>query len=446
MTTAGDVLAWRPDALAAASADIATVSDSLLTQVRRLDSAAEALRDGWQGVAADAAHRRVLRERGTGADLVRALDAVSTALDTGASTLGAARGSLVWIRSDAASRGYTVRDDGSVVPPPVTPVMSSPEQAAAAAAQVEQQRLALISEAERIAGEVGRVVGDAAAADEALAGSLRDVALPADLRTSVEEIRRRHAAGADAWDIVAGLGLVGGAAVTAKALMGAWKAAGKTAALAGYLTNAVRGGLEYGPAMRWLLTGTGDASSFIRAAEAAQKMEAAAQVFQFGKAPGWLVGVRTVAGKAFLPLTVATGAMDAFTGGGYDGARGATTRVLGLAGAAGAGALWVGGAAFLASNPVGWGIAAGAVAVYTAWTAGNFIYDHWDDITNAVGTAANWVGDRAADVGHAAQAAADWAGERLSDAGDALGDAADTMGRWAGGAVSGLGSALGSIF
>ena len=434
MTTVGTVVSWNPDAVASAGTDLDTAADALLTRVKGLDTAADRLRDGWQGVAADAAHRAVVRDRQTGTDLVKALDGASAVLATGASSIRTARNAIVWIRSDAASRGFAVQDDGRVVPPTPPPVMSAPEDAAQARADYDERVRALSTEAQRIADDLGVQVQAAVDADATLARELTTLPVPRDLRTAAEEIRRRHENGEDPYEIAAALGIVGGAAVTVKALLGVWKGVSKSAALASFLKNGLVGGLEYGAAVRWLTTGAGDASAFLRAAQAAQRMEAAAGVFQFGKPPTWLAGPRTLLGKAFLPLTIATGAMDVVTGGGYDGARGVTTRVLGGAGALGGGALMLG----LASNPVGWGIAAGAVAAYTLWTAGNFVYDHWDDITDFAGSAASWVGDRAGDVGRAAGDAVDWAGDRLSGV-------ADTAKGMVSGAASHLGGALDAV-
>jgi hypothetical protein len=105
-----------------------------------------------------------------------------------------------------------------------------------------------------------------------------------------------------------------------------------------------------------------------------------------------------LAGKAFLPLTVATGLYDAYTGGGYGGVRGGITRGLGLAGAAGAGALL-----FATLNPVGLTVAGGAVLAYGAWTAGNAIWDHRAEIAEGVNTAKDWAGDRLSDAGNLAK-------------------------------------------
>jgi hypothetical protein len=129
-----------------------------------------------------------------------------------------------------------------------------------------------------------------------------------------------------------------------------------------------------------------------------------------------------IAGKAFLPLTVATGLLDAATGGGYDGARGWATRGFGLAGAAGGGALLASSAGLLALGPVGAGIAGAAVLGYGVWTLGNAVYDNWDNITEFGGKALDWTGDRLADAGEGISKATDWAGDRLSDAGEGLKD------------------------
>lgn len=78
---------------------------------------------------------------------------------------------------------------------------------------------------------------------------------------------------------------------------------------------------------------------------------------------------RFVHPAAFVVLTGVGAVTDVITGGGYDGWRGATTRVLG-------------GAALLAlpalAVPFPPAVAAGGIVltVYTAWTAGNLIYDN----------------------------------------------------------------------
>jgi uncharacterized protein YukE len=121
-------------------------------------------------------------------------------------------------------------------------------------------------------------------------------------------------------------------------------------------------------------------------------------------------------GRAFLPLTVATGLWDAVTGGGYDGWRGWATRAFGLGGAAGAGALLIAGAAL---GTVGVAIAGGAVLLYGAWSLGNYVYDHWGQIKDFGSRVITGAGNLAGSVGN-------WAGDQLSGLRD-----------WAGGIFGG---------
>lgn len=437
MTSVAELLSWRPAEVRGAAADVAGAAASLDARVRDLDSAFDAVQSHWSGVAADAARSRAAAQSVTGTRLAAALESARTALDTGATAIDGARTELVSIRSDAGARGYRVLDDGGVLAPPVTPIMHAPEAAAEAAAEIARQEADLLAEAERIAAAVGRTLDDAASADTTLAAALTGLEVPDGLRASVSEALARREDGQDFWSAITGASWLGGAAVTAKALLGGFKVFGKTSAYASFFTNALKGAWHAGPALRWLTTGAGDASSWLSATRAIDAMSDAQRVFQVGKTPTWLAGARTVAGKAFLPLTMVTGGLDAITGGGYDGARGVTTRVLGGAGALGAGAIAFG----LASNPVGWAIAGGAVALYTAWSVGNFVYDHWDDITDFGGKALDWGKDRLSDAGDALSSAADYGRDRLADAGDAVGDAAN----WVGGTVSGGLDALGKI-
>jgi hypothetical protein len=216
-----------------------------------------------------------------------------------------------------------------------------------------------------------------------------------------------------------GLGALGGAAGLAAVLLSAKngvKLVTKSKALLNFL--------------RFATEPITDIAAFTRNMNAA---DAAILEFMRGKPNGgvlrFAMGTRaaTTLGKAFLPLTVATGLMDAVTGGGYDGARGWATRGFGLAGAGGAGALLAAGA--LGLGPVGLGIAGAAVIGYGAWSLGNFVYDHRAEIGHAISSSVDWAGDRLSD-------AKDWAGARLSDAGTALdkgldkaGDIAENVGK-----------------
>ena len=138
---------------------------------------------------------------------------------------------------------------------------------------------------------------------------------------------------------------------------------------------------------------------------------------------GRFAAARTVLGRAFLPLTFLGGISDAVTGGGYDGARGAVTRVAGAAGAAGALAL---GATYLglaALGPVGVGIAAAAVIGYGLWSLGNLVYDHREQIGAFFGQVGTGLATGARHVGQAVTRTVDSAKRSLADG---VGAAVDT--------------------
>lgn len=127
-------------------------------------------------------------------------------------------------------------------------------------------------------------------------------------------------------------------------------------------------------------------------------------VFMNGRATGGVLGalglpaLGRLLGKAFLPLTALSGVVDVFTGGGYEGWRGWATRGFGLAGAAGAATLLLGGAALVASAPVTATVAAVAVAAYGLWSAGNYVVDHWGSIRDTASRATTAIGDAAGRV------------------------------------------------
>lgn len=108
-----------------------------------------------------------------------------------------------------------------------------------------------------------------------------------------------------------------------------------------------------------------------------------------------LPSIGKLLGKAFLPLTAITGVVDVFTGGGHDGWRGWATRGFGLAGAAGAATLLLGGAALVASAPVTATVAAVAVTAYGLWSAGSYVYDNWGTIRDTATRAVTQVGETA---------------------------------------------------
>jgi hypothetical protein len=168
------------------------------------------------------------------------------------------------------------------------------------------------------------------------------------------------------------------------------------------------------------------------------KAAAALRRFCFGgEGSGVLARMRVpgaaVVGRVFLPVTIYSGVSDALTGGGYDGARAGATRVLGAAGAIGAGALvtshlFVAAGAASLLGPVGFAVAGAAVLAYGAWSLGNLVWDHREAIGDFLGSAWSGIGDaaaRARDVGvRAASDAVDWARDRIGSVTRRAADAA----------------------
>lgn len=404
------VRSWRPDVLDTAAADLATATEAVDTQVATLRGSLErALEDAggrWSVAAAD----RAAEETRTGARLAAALDDARSILTTGAVDIGTARRTLLDRIDAAREEGFTVSDDGRVTAPTLPPVLTTPEGAAAAVEARDRKQQGLNDRAAVIAGGLTEALESVNTVDGQVARKLGDVEIPQNLESAVSAyIDRAMTSG----DLLESLGKVGaGGAALALTLKNALKLFGKTSALAKFLKASTAPITDY--------------ATFAKNMGAADD---ALSVFMKGQANGgfarFLMGSRaaSIAGKAFLPLTVLTGVMDGVTGGGYDGARGWATRGFGIAGAAGAGTLLASSAGLIALGPVGAGIAGAAVIGYGAWAAGNYVYDHWDDIKEFGSNAAGWVGDRWSDASGAVSEAKDWAGDRLSDASDALADA-----------------------
>lgn len=139
----------------------------------------------------------------------------------------------------------------------------------------------------------------------------------------------------------------------------------------------------------------------------------------------------TVAGRAFLPLTLFTGLVDVRTGGGHDDWRDPVTRVAGGAGALGAGAVILSGATGLfVLGPVGVAVAAGAVLAYGLWSVGNLVHDERQAIGDFFGrardAAVSVAVDRAVTVVQTVEQAKDLAVAGATGVARAGGDAVDT--------------------
>ena len=182
-------------------------------------------------------------------------------------------------------------------------------------------------------------------------------------------------------------GWVAGGAYTVKSGVRAWGlAVTRGTALARYSSLVLRTGRWFSlahPAVRGALLGS---------AEAAKLRE----VLHGVPRSGFAGGARTAMGRAFLPLTLVSGGLDAYDGGGYGGVRGAATRAAGLTGALGAGALMASGAGVFALGPVGLAVAGAAVIGYGLYSVGSFVYDHREQIGEFLGRTARAASDVAA--------------------------------------------------
>ena len=406
--TIPQVRLWRPGELDIAASALGEASTKVDQEARALSRNLEDALAGARGYWALAASERAAEEARTGAQLADALDLARTALATGATDIGHARTRLLDTIAGAESEGFSVGEDGSVTAPTLPPVMTSPEDGAAAAAARNAEQDRLNDRAGALAGDIGAALTGVGSADSATASALGGIDFPQTLESAVDAYIERAITSRD---LLGALGTAGGAVTLGLVLKKAVGLFGRSKSFLDFLQASTAPITDY--------------ETFLRNLGASDE---ALKAFMNGKANGgfarFLIGTRAarIAGKVFLPLTVATGAYDAITGGGYDGARGWATRGFGLAGAAGGGALLASSAGLIALGPVGAGIAGAAVLGYGAWTLGNYVYDHWDDITEFGSAALDWTGDRLGDAADAASAATDWAGDRLEDAGDTLKD------------------------
>ena len=410
--TIEQVRGWQPEALDTAASSLGTASTTVDDQARALSRSIEQALTDAGGAWALSASERAADEAKTGAQLADALDLARSALSTGATDIGHARTKLLGTISAAEGEGFTVGADGSVTAPTLPPVMTEPGDTAAIDARNDQQGK-LNDRAGVLAQQISTDLQAVADADAATADTLSGIEIPQTLESAVEAYIERAL---KSKDLLGALGTAGGAVALGLTLKKAVGLFGRSKSFLSFLKSSTAPITDYETFLKNLGAGDDALKAFVNGAEN-------------GGFSRFLIGSKfaKIAGKAFLPLTVVTGAMDAVTGGGYDGARGWATRGFGLAGAAGGGALLASSAGLIALGPVGAGIAGAAVLGYGAWTLGNYVYDHWDDITEFAGNAADWAGDRFDDAVDVASDAAGWAGDRLSDAADFGKDAVDTL-------------------
>lgn len=410
------VRSWRPEALSEAATKVSTAQEAVDAQVRAARSAMARLTEQWDGEAARAGAERMAKEATTGFELADALDAARAALSSGATDLSRARSTVLSTVDAATAGGFQVAGDGRVTAPTLPPVMTAPGDPDGAGARRDSQQRALNDEAQVHADAIATALGDVATVDQQVADRLAAVEVPQTLRSAVDAYLQRAF---ESKDVIGALGAVGaGGVALAQVIQGVMKTVGKSRAY-----------------LQWWQASTAPVTHYQALLDNIRKADQAADVFMNGKPmnpaiasrlnPRIVAGFRML-GKAFLPVTLVTGGIDAATGGGYEGARGWATRGFGLAGAAGAGTLIAMGTGLLASNPVGWAIAGGAVLAYGAWSLGNLVWDNREAIGDFFQAAGGKIADgwnaTTGAVSNAVSDAADWAGEQVDKAKDAVAD------------------------
>lgn len=382
--TVSAVQAWRPAVLQVAADAVRRAHTTLDTELANARRAVDTATTSWRGPAGDAAFVRMQRELSDASVVRDALERARVLLAQGASTLGSAQSELCVLVDAATAQGFVVADDGTVRAPGLPPAMTSPGGAAQAMAERSARQSELDCAAGSFAPGIAHALRAAADADYLTADALRRIEVPPSMAAQIDELLATSWQSTALGLLVSGVGL------------------GQT------VTRSASASLKTQAYFKWLRNKPG-----------------AADEFMVGKANGGYLRflmrspAARMVGRGFLPLTMLSGANDALDGGGYGGARGATTQMLGAGAAVAAGTMLAGGSLFLASNPVGWGVAAGAVLVYTGWSAGNLIYDHREAIGNFTSSAAEWTGNAVtsvADVSTEAVAeATDWAADRAGD-------------------------------
>jgi hypothetical protein len=379
--TVSTVTGWCPGELAAAADRLADAAGSVADQAgavrRHLGDAVDDAGGAWATTAADRADQEARR----GEALADALSAAAAALRAGGATVAQAREALLAAVGRARAGGFAVDDGGEVVaqPAPLPPADVPPAERLGWALAPEQVAEARRTEVQRAVheAEVAAALAAVAAADEGLADLVRRLDLPETLPSLVAGHRARtHLLDGDP---VSALGTAGGAVVT-----------GKTVADGVSLLNGGRRLHHH--------------ADLVRRGAPGPQIEEARRAFAHGTARN---PVLKVAGRASMPLTVASGLEDVVSGGGYNGARGWATRGFGAAGAAGAVMVMTAAPALVV-------VGGTAVIAYGAWTAGNYVVDHWDQVSDAGAAAGDWVVDEATDEASAASDAISWAGERLT--------------------------------
>lgn len=324
-----------------------------VSAVRALDPATLTYAADAVSAAAEVAHRGTSEltahadEHETGIELTGALAVAHLALAAGAADLARARTHVVNLVDTALAQGFDVAEDGAVTAP----------HRPLAVEGIRAHR------AHRLGRQITAALETVDKVDAATSQALTTIDFPATLGAEIDAYLDRLVTSKS---VVGSLGTniqgaVSGAAIAKKGL----SLTVKGSAFARFLRP---------------LLGYSTLAKHLGTANIALKE------FMIGRSSGGvlqaIVGARVsgLVGRLFLPLTVITGLIEVFTGGGYKGVRGLATRAFGLAGAVGAGLLLVSYSDWLSQwlqvGALESAVCGVAVLLYGLWSLGNAIWDH----------------------------------------------------------------------
>ena len=178
--TVPQLLGWRPletgadgEALVTRAADIRRAAD-------RLTTVGAGMAGAWSGKAADAATKHVTARADEIESVADVVEAAGSALARAGREINKAKQMLAAARTAALAGGFTVGDDGTVLPPPMAVAPLGLAAGPLAAWRIEQVGVASdqAALADRLAAQVNDALSAAAAADEAGARALDRLKLP----------------------------------------------------------------------------------------------------------------------------------------------------------------------------------------------------------------------------------------------------------------------------
>lgn len=112
-----EVETWKPGGLSADADELSTKVKSFEQDINAVSSRGMRVPDFWEGPAGEAVVEDVGRTKRAGVNGAEALLTVVDALNAGAQDLAAAKERVLSLRDAAQSAGFTVHDDGTVIPP-----------------------------------------------------------------------------------------------------------------------------------------------------------------------------------------------------------------------------------------------------------------------------------------------------------------------------------------